>query len=150
MRDATTELEPGVIPKAIGSILWSDVGFEFYEKATVHLVRARAGRSGKCNRGKALPHQLDVLFRTDDPAGSFGPDLVWKCLPPVTFSGAASSGSNEMDSAWEWIAETDIPEVSQYLSEPHQLDVLFRTDDPAGSFGPDRGFLVKLKPDVTP
>jgi hypothetical protein len=93
-RDATTELEPGVIPKAIGSILWSDVGFEFYEKATVGAKRP----------GWVVRPEQNI-------------ELVWKCLPPVTFSGAASSGSNEMDSAWEWIAETDIPEVSQYLSE---------------------------------
>lgn len=128
------ELDPSLrkaIPYATAAFLWSDVGPTFYEKCTI---------------GEQLPGY--VMEEDKNRA------LVWKVLPST---GEGAHGKSD----WEWLYESDVPDVTKTFSKVVQNDVsrvsstsraVIRTD-PANegtlSFLPLRAFSqASLDPEV--
>ena len=90
----TTLVGPEGTPGALASLLWSDVGYKFYEKCTVGEVRP----------GWVVKPEQNI-------------ELVWQCLPSkeADVAGDSTQGPKELD--WEWIQKSDIPDVASYLSQ---------------------------------
>jgi hypothetical protein len=82
-----------LIPYATAAFLWSDVGPTFYTKCTI---------------GEELPGYV-----TEDEKNQA---LVWKVLPPT------AEGDDGKDQ-WEWLYETDIPDLQTKLSKIVQEEI---------------------------
>lgn len=82
-----------VVPYAIASLLWSDVGSTFYEKVSI---------------GQDLPGWKVVPDSNHE--------LTWKLLPASSGPTDLSFGSVLPD-GWSWIYESDYPSVAQELKQ---------------------------------
>ncbi|WVF72664.1 hypothetical protein IAT40_007482 [Kwoniella sp. CBS 6097] len=89
----TTSSSPAQMPKAIGSILWSDVGSTFYAKCI-----PTPGRKG---------------WVVDNAQNQ---ELAWKLNPPSSSSYSSGSQSVGLPEGWQWIYLSDIPSIGKKVS----------------------------------
>ncbi|WVR07381.1 hypothetical protein IAU60_004422 [Kwoniella sp. DSM 27419] len=95
--------QAALLPKAIGSILWSDVGSTFYSRCEP--VPGRPGWIVEDHRNQ---------------------ELVWKIVPPASGHGATDTNDG-LDEGCEWIWPSSLADVARELSVAVKSD-LKRTD----------------------
>lgn len=89
------------MPGAIGSILWSDIGSQFYEKCTI---------------GTSRPGWVVKEHHVTE--------LVWTVLPA-----SSTRSETEGEYKWEWIMKDELPTIANKLKEGVKADLQSRRAD---------------------